>query len=221
MHIWTDNPPREIWNQLRYLKSPANMVNLLAGLTKSSRVKTYSLDEDLERRAIEVSCCIEQADQYFHAAQQVGLATKPLLQFYGAQSLAKAIVLANKETAKLHELRYHGLSSRASTASTPQRDGLREYADEPSRWSVEDEFAICNNGVFPQLADVAADPVPKVGEVVRFKELLRLTPELGQLYARHYNEPSHTLYLYTGPELESDGHFSVFFSKTALSVSIG
>jgi hypothetical protein len=214
MHIWTETPGREIWQQLRYLKSPANLVNLLSGRTISSRSVTWPDDAAPHERAYEISCCIEQADQYFRAAQDVDLATKPLLQFYGSQALAKAAVLANDQRVRLRDLSYHGLSSRASTAKGTEKDSLQKYANNPATWAVEQEFAVTNEGVFPHLVQVAEGFMPKNYQPLHLKELLRITPDLATLYVRHYGESSHAFYLYDGPKLEEDGHFVIFFRRT-------
>jgi hypothetical protein len=219
MHIWTDNPQREIWTQLKYLKSPVNMAHLLSGVTMSKRTKTWPYSEALDQRASEISYCIEQADQYFHASRFVGLATRPLMLFYGTQSLSKAVILANTDTIKLHDLRYHGLSSRPSTAIQTRREPLQNYADDSTIWTVEDEFAIINDGVFPRLSEVASNEPVKPGYVIRLKELLRITPELSQLYTRHYGEPSHALYLYSGPKKEREGYICVFFNADRATIN--
>ena len=211
MHIWTDNPLREIWNQLRYLKSPVNVENLLTGRIRSSRSESWPPTEALKQHAYEISCSIKQADEYFHASQEVGLATKPLLQFYGAQALAKAAILANDPKINLGLLKYHGLQSRPSTAE------LRNYSDKPDAWKIETEFAVTNDGVFLHLSRVAGDSIPEKGKVIRFQEIIRIIPDLSKLYMRHYGEPSHCLYLYGEPEIGDDGYFSVFFSGTEIS----
>ena len=48
---------------------------------------------------------------------------------------------------------------------------------------------------------------------MRFKELLRITPDFS-LFARHYGEPSHTFYLVGEPKIESDGCFFIRFFNT-------
>ena len=213
MHIWTDEPVREIWHQLRYLKSPANLSSLMSGRIRSSRIELWPDSDDLKRRAYEISSCIEQADQYFHAAQGVGLATKPLLQFYGAQALAKALIVASDNAINLNDLRYHGLSTRASIAVGDEREVLQRYSNEQADWTIEEEFAVTHDGVFLCLAKVVGDKVPAKGQVLRFKELLRITPDFS-LFARHYGEPSHTFYLVGEPKIESDGCFFIRFFNT-------
>lgn len=84
----------------------------------------------------------------------MGLATQPLLQFYGAHALVKSVILANTDK-KLSDLNYHGLSTRANTAtdSDTQKE-LQDYSNDSSKWEIEKEYAITNNGVFPYLCKV-------------------------------------------------------------------
>ena len=218
MHIWTDSPINEIWHQLRYLRSPANLVNLLTGKIPSSRTPVWSKDIRLEHRAYEISCCIKQADEYFRASQIAGLATKPLLQFYSSQALAKAAILANDQTITLGELNYHGLSSRASTALLSERDALQNYTKDSTAWTIEDEFAVTNAGVFPNLGKITGENEVGQGLVFRLKDLFLLIPDLSVLFTRHYGEPSHALYLYGTPQIEKSGQFAVFFSGTTKDI---
>ena len=213
MHIWTDNPLEAIWNQLRYLTKPANVKNILVGKIKSGRNSLLSNSEQLENQADEIASCISQADEYFQASRVVGLATKPLLQFYGAQALSKAVILANDPSIKLAQFKFHGLSTHLTSVKNELANSLQKYEDSPSSWQLELEYAITKNGVFPHLARVANDFVPPQGNVLHLKELFRIIPDMADLYRRHYNEPSHCLYLYEDPKLENDGNFSIFFSS--------
>ncbi len=197
MHIWTETPVAEIWQQLRYFKPAANVKNLLTGRLSSRRVQLWPDDDETGQRSHEMASCIEQADEYFSASRTVGLATKPLMQFYGVQSLSKTVILSANPRARLAQLSYHGLSGRASTAaSDSDRRILQEYASEPGRWTLEDEFAVTNEGVFPYLASIASSVTIPKGCVLRFVELVRLVPELVQLYRRHYGDSGHSFRLY-------------------------
>jgi hypothetical protein len=211
MHIWTDRPITEIWHQLRYLASPANLQHVLTGEITSARTENLT-PEAAAPRARQIASCLKQADEYFHAAQAVGLATRPLLQFYGAQALSKAVILANDASLDLTQLKYHGLTTRPNKAPEPDRTELQAYSENPSDWILEREFAIAHGGVFPHLARAAADRILNQGCVLRFKDLIRVVPDLADMYARHYGEPSHCLYLYSGPEIAASGRCAVYFS---------
>ena len=211
MHIWTDTPRNEIWQQLRYFKSSANVRQLLLGNTVSRRLRRWPAEKALER-APEIASCVEQADEYFRAAVTVSLATKPLLQFYGVECLAKAIVMLSDENSTLQNLKYHGLSTRAATAGVCG-DELQAYADSPSSWCVENEFAVTNEGVFPALARVTGDGVISPRVVIRLKDMFAKIPELSEAFSRHYGEASDCVRIYARPrkpDSESD-NFEVYF----------
>jgi hypothetical protein len=179
MFFWTETPETEIWNQIRYLKSTKNVENLLSGKTNSQR-----------QRAIEIASCIRQADEYYQAAEVVGLVTQPLLQFYGAHALAKAVVLSNTSK-KLSDINYHGLATRANCVTDVNlQKELQNYSDDPSKWEIEKEFAITNHGLFPTLCESIDETIPNIGVVLSFKELLSRIPDLNIIYGRHYNESS-------------------------------
>jgi hypothetical protein len=205
MHIWTDTPLEEIWNQLRYLTSQANVLNLLTGNIASGRKTAWPLSQQLENQANEIVSCIRQADEYFQASRAVGLATKPLLLFYGGQVLAKAAILANDSSISLADIKYHGLSTRPNTPS------LENNRSSPQTWRLELEYAIVNSGVFFELTRVANDAVPPQGSILYLKELFRIIPDIAVLYNRHYQESSHCYYLYDGPTIDNNGFFRIFF----------
>jgi YaaC-like Protein len=189
LHIWTETPRQEIWNQFRYLESPTNLYDLLTGTIQSERSEHWEKGEVTKERAYDIAACIRQADEYYQAAETVSLATQPLLQYYGALALAKACILANDQQAQLSNLSYHGLQTRSS------KDNLQSYIDAPESWQIEQEFAVTNDGVFPRLCNLSDESIPK-GTELRIKDLLRILPDLTDLYVRHYGEPSHCLYLY-------------------------
>jgi hypothetical protein len=207
MHIWTDTPIEEIWNQLRYLTSQANVLNLLTGNITSGRKTTWSLSPRLENQANEIVSCIRQADEYFQAARAVGLATKPLLLFYGGQALSKAAILANDSSISLADIKYHGLSTRPSTPS------LQNYSSSPKIWQLEIEYATVNNGVFSELTRIANDTTPSQGSILYLRELFRIIPDIAVLYNRHYQESSNCYHLYDGPTIGDDGFFRIFFDS--------
>ncbi len=199
MFFWTETPTIEMWNQIKYLKSPKNIENILNGNTNCNRERIHFNPIDVDKRSYEIASCIRQADEYYTAAESVGLATQPLLQFYGAQSLAKAVILANNNSIGLIDLKYHGLSTRPNTATAHDekfRADLQNYSDNPRQWKIENEFAISNNGVFPKLCESICETVPDTGICFKFKELIRVLPDLSEMYQRHYNESSHCFYLY-------------------------
>ena len=214
MHIWTESPITEIWNQLRYLAYPANASSLLSGRIASKRELLWSESDELRKRAQKVAACIRQADEYFTASDGVGLATRPLLQFYGTQSLAKALIVANNRDADLAQFKHHGLSTKPNSGDAKEKSDLQKYDSDPSRWCLDGEFAVTQkHGVFPRLASTVGDLVSAGPSVLRLRDLLRCLPDLAQLYSRHYDEPSHCFYLYGVPAFDEQGRYEVYFSK--------
>jgi hypothetical protein len=213
MHIWTSTPNDEIWRQLRYLSSVANVENILAGKMACGRKEKWEPKKSKDA-ATEVSACVQQADEYFSASRDVSLATRPLLLFYGIESLAKAVILANNPALNLRLINYHGLSTRPSVAQEKSvARQLREYIDKPEQWKLECEFAVSNNGVFPELSSISGDVVIPPGYVLKFKDLLRVIPDVANLFTRHYGERSHCFYLYSGPEVQGDNCQHIYFSE--------
>jgi YaaC-like protein len=213
VHVWSDTPIQDMWRLIRYFRSPMNVYNLLVGKVASGRTVLRPEDGAARQCAYAVSACVRQADEYYAAAETVGLATKPLLQYYGAQCLAKAVILLNEPGVGTEDVKYHGLGTRPGGARGDQRDQLLEYSSNPGLWVVEAEFGITNDGVLPHLCQVAGDAVPPRGEVIRFKELLRITPDLWDLYRRHFTESHHAFYLAGEPEVTKDGRFEVYFTS--------
>lgn len=216
MHLWSEHPLQDIWARLRYLESPANVFNLLSGKTRSNR-EPFLETPALRSRSREIASAIRQADEYARAAEAVSLSTQPLLVFYSIQSLAKAIVLASNEHLSLADLRYHGLSSRPSTAADPERTALRAYSEDATLWALELEFAVTNDGVFPQLSLAAGDHLTPSRSVLRFREMVRMLPDMAEIYSRHYGEASYALPLYDSA-VRRDEHIEFYF-EPELTVS--
>ena len=212
MFTWTETPLAEIWRHMRYLQSPANVGKLLDGTIKSGRPAPLPRGPGFDERAYFISSCIRQADEYFSAAETVDLVTQPLLQFYGSECLAKAAILANLPLNEEADLNYHGLSTRLTAAvDAARRPVLQSYRDDPTLWKLEDEFAITNEGVFQHFCRIVGDKIPRVGEVLRLHELLRLIPDMQEAYERHYGQPSVAVpFFWKGPESDVEKRIVVY-----------
>jgi len=93
----------EIWALLKYCESTENIVEV---------VKENIEREVSAEQAYEISCCLQQARAYYDAAQNAMDIVKPLLIFYGANSLAKAIILSKRVPERLSNLAQgHGIST--------------------------------------------------------------------------------------------------------------
>ena len=207
MHVWTDSPNEEMWSQLRYLAKSANVARLLAGGIDSKRDHIWASSE-ADRSAPEISACIRQADEYFQAARNVSLATKPLMLFYGAQSLAKSVILANDSSRSLSDFTYHGLTTSARAAKDELRESLAQYSRDPERWTLEEEYAVVNSGVFPYLCEALGDRGPAHREVITYKDTIRLLPDMRDVFERHYGENHESLSIYT---MEDDDKSNALF----------
>ena len=215
-HTWTEEPEKDIWRQIRYLSSSKNVCRLLTGEIDSDRVLKFENNAETEIRATQISACVNQASEYHAAFCGVGLTTSPLLQFYSMQALAKACVLANVEGSSLRNLKYHGLSTRPTVAKGGEK-ALSEYSADENRWSIEEEYAVVNQGVYSGLCAALGIDIPAVGTVLKFGDIAQSVPDLHSMCSRHYNKPVRCFYLNGEPKISDDGHFEVFFSgKTDL-----
>lgn len=197
-----------MWGYLRYLRSPSNVERVLTGGVQSERTFIHPVSVDTSKRAYEISACIRQADEYYRASEAVGLTTQPLLQFYGAESLAKALILANFPGIWLTDLKYHGLATR------PIPKAMTGYSSDPEIWKVEDEFAVvAQDGVFSKLCQTVEGQVPRKDTVLTFRQIIRVIPDLSNLYGRHFGETSHCFYLYSVPEIDENEMLHVFFDR--------
>jgi hypothetical protein len=150
IHIWTDHPIEEIWNQLRALSSSENVYGLLTGRKSSNR--TTKLPEADATRAVarEIAALIRQADEYFRSSLSVSMNTRPLLQYYGVQCLTKVILLTAENPSG--SFRYHGLTSDGSKARPSDIAAwLTAYRETPEAWRLESEFSVVKGGIFRDL----------------------------------------------------------------------
>lgn len=199
MHLWTDTPISELWNQIRVFRSAANVNQLLTGKLKAQRPYAFPNNEATQQRSQFIAACIRQADDYHVAEQEVTLTTRPLLQYYGAQALAKAVVLVLDQNIGMDVLHYHGLKQN-SLASVPGASTILQAA------------AAVGDGIFPNFCMVVEGKRPANNAVLRFRELARITPDLKEIYERLTGELSHTFYLSGRPSITGDGYFEVYFS---------
>jgi hypothetical protein len=125
MFTWSENAKSDLWNHIKFFSNEYNCRKLLKGEIKGGRSIIYSDSPELERKVKQITMCLKQATEYFSAAEEVSINTSPLLLFYGMLSLAKALIVSNKETIYLEDIQYHGLDTR------PRTDELKTYHDNP------------------------------------------------------------------------------------------
>jgi hypothetical protein len=161
-----------------------------------------------------VSSCIRQADEYYRASERIGLVTQPLLQFYGAELLAKAVILCNNESVWLHDLQYHGLQTKLRKSKNKRSQTIKNENRSEIDWKIENEIAIINDGVFPFLCEAVNGEKPTTDNKLTFKELLRLVPDLLDRFRRHYSEPSNCFYLGSDPQHTASGRYEILFDPS-------
>lgn len=119
----TEDPNREVWKRLRYLLDPVSASDLIR---RRHGLDPSQFQADVKKQARQVGFSIRQAEEYFAASDRVSLTTRPVLLYYGAVSLSKALVLvASDGTHSYDALRranrhqHHGLVLSRAFLSTP------------------------------------------------------------------------------------------------------
>ena len=127
----TENATNEVWKNLKYLSHTP----LIEKSIKNSNPKASSAN--IRKQAQQISYCIRQSEEYFIAAKNVSLTTKPLLLYYGVVSLANALILLKKDgTHSIDYLRrkkkhrHHGLELKGDLTSISKLDSLSEILSE-------------------------------------------------------------------------------------------
>jgi|GEM_PF-1360361 len=131
-NITTADPQNETWKYLRYFLDSKSVTETIRITHKIPKGKFNS---DVEKQARQIGYCIRQAEEYFRASSQVGLATRPTLLYYGAVSLSQALVLlrqtgeysfdALRRSNKHH---HHGLElKRGLAANARLNEGIEEF----------------------------------------------------------------------------------------------
>ena len=217
MQVWTDDPKEETRRLLLFFGSSKNVELLLSGATSSSRNKLWS--GNVDTRAKQLASCIKQADEYFLAARSVTLATRPLLLFYGAHALAKAVILADNQSIELSDIRHHGLCTRVIREVDPAlQNSLRTYKSDRSAWTIDDEFCIVNDGLLMKLAEASADELPNKGDVIKFSDLLSSMPDIITEYEAYCDTTSKCVMLKRQPKNTPDGKLEIGLNDAQLNV---
>jgi hypothetical protein len=174
-----------------FLSKKNNVKKLLSGQIHSGRQQVYDNETVLNRKSAQISFGITQASEYYRAAELASIATSPLLYFYGMLSLAKSMLVANKEELYFEDMKYHGLTQR-----NPEDAIVSNYREHPVTWQLEQEFAITRCGVAEHLSELVNGFKFPEKSVVTFKDIISTCPEISQMFELYYGEPSKALYLY-------------------------
>jgi YaaC-like Protein len=92
--IVSENPIKQIWKLLHLFLDPkytSNQIRLIHPEIPAEH------EGNIKKQAMQIAYCIRQAEEYFQASTQVGLATRPVLLYYGAVALSKALILLKKD----------------------------------------------------------------------------------------------------------------------------
>jgi len=89
-NITSENPIKEIWKFLRFF---LDVPSVSEKIRRMHNIQGKKYVSDIKKQAKQIGYCIRQAEQYFEASSEVGLATRPTLLYYGAVSLSRALVL--------------------------------------------------------------------------------------------------------------------------------
>ena len=84
----------EVWKRLRYFLETEYTSDLIS---KVHVGRAHPKDPNVRKQAQQLAHSIRQAEEYFHAAGGVTLATRPTLLYYGAVSITRATVLMFSE----------------------------------------------------------------------------------------------------------------------------
>lgn len=132
--ITAENPIKEVWKLLRFfrdVKFASDQHRRILNISEETyqRHKKY-----IEKQARQVGYCIRQAEEYFQASSQVGLATRPNLLYYGAVSLSQALILLRQngeyslDARRNHEKHnHHGLELKGLVKNFKADDGTEAF----------------------------------------------------------------------------------------------
>lgn len=92
--ITSENPLSQIWKFLRFFLDPdfaSERMRQIQEIPEGEHVA------NVKKQAKQIGYCIRQAEEHFQSSSQVGLATRPILLYYGAVSLSQALVLLKRD----------------------------------------------------------------------------------------------------------------------------
>lgn len=92
--ILADDPEKQVWKFLRFYLDTGRVGNRIREIHGISNDQ-YS--NNIKKQAEQIAYSIKQAEQYFEASANVGLATRPNLLYYGAVSLSRAVILLRND----------------------------------------------------------------------------------------------------------------------------
>jgi hypothetical protein len=131
-NVEVDDPIDFLWKNLRYFLDVKWVTDQIV---RAHRVPDKQ-KQNATKQATQLAYCIRQAEEYFRAASQVGLATRPLLLYYGAVSLTKALTLLRLDgrfsfdgLRKANQHQHHGLELLGTIKQIRPEDGVGTFFD--------------------------------------------------------------------------------------------
>lgn len=185
--IRTTDAKSETWNLLGLFSKEDCVVKSLSGTMGGLS------SSELKEKAFCINQCVNQAKEYYIAAESVSLLTKPLMLYYGMYSLAKALIFLSNPKVDLNELRHHGLIA-PTISDNPDRimEGKVRTHGEGVFYHLNKCVSVnhcvlkANEvGVETTTVEVPFDTLcsePSKGQVFGLKELLTYVPELFDLF---------------------------------------
>jgi hypothetical protein len=92
--IVSDRPAEDVWKLLRLFLDTTSVADRIRELHEIPKDK---YEADVRKQAIQLAQSLRQAEEYFRASRSVTLATRPTLAYYGAISLARALILLRRD----------------------------------------------------------------------------------------------------------------------------
>ncbi|MEW6491794.1 MAG: YaaC family protein [Cyanobacteriota bacterium] len=132
--ITAENPIKEVWKLLRFFRDVKFASDQHRRILNISEETYKQHKKYIEKQARQVGYCIRQAEEYFQASSQVGLATRPNLLYYGAVSLSQALILLRQNGEYSLDARrnnekhnHHGLELKGLVKNFKGDDGTEAF----------------------------------------------------------------------------------------------
>jgi hypothetical protein len=132
--ITAENPVKEVWKLLRFFRDVKFASEQHRRILNISEEQYKKHKKYIEKQAKQIGYCIRQAEEYFQASSQVGLATRPNLLYYGAVNLSQALILLKNNGEYSLDLRreqerhkHHGLEFKKSVKDFKPDQGTESF----------------------------------------------------------------------------------------------
>jgi hypothetical protein len=133
-NISSENPIKEVWKLLRFFRDVEYASKYHCYFCNISEAAYKKHKSNINKQAIQIGYCIRQAEEYFQASSQVGLATRPNLLYYGAVSLSQALILLKQDGTHSLDARrkqkkhnHHGLELAGSVTDLKSTAGVEDF----------------------------------------------------------------------------------------------